>query len=95
MTQSVNLPANVNPLAPLTADVGGTGVANPIDNTITVLGGAVVLNAGGAIPSFGAPIAAGVSPGSAGDPLKCNAPFVFPYTIGLTTYFIPAFIQNT
>lgn len=92
---SVDLPANVNQLYPLTADIGGTGVSNPIDNTLTILGGPVILDGSKTPVQTGPVVAAGVTAGSAGDPTKCNAPFVLQVLVGMTTYYIPAFTQNT
>lgn len=40
-TVTVNLPANVNTITPLSEDVGGTGVSNPLGNTLS-LGGPLV-----------------------------------------------------
>src|SRR5215468_7073623 len=52
--ETMNLPGNANVGTPVSEDIGGTGVRNPLGNTITVNTGPVVFNAamGGSTVSF-------------------------------------------
>ena len=104
MTAAVDLPGNCNVDSPLSETVGGTGVSNETGSTVTVVGGPVTINVppGGASVDFPASstipatvVAAGTSPGSAGDVTKCNAPFVLEWTINEVLYYVSLFTQNT
>lgn len=44
-TQTTNLPGNANTITPISENIGGTGISNPLGNTITVTGGPIVFNA--------------------------------------------------